>query len=313
MNTAPAITSTTAIARTIPTADLITQRFIADQDVKPSSKALYTRTIRQYFNWIEKKGYRQDEITRAEVQQYKEDLLAGGHSPLTVGAYLTAVRKFYTWAEANKYYLNVAKGIKTPAKNQVFEKETLTDAESCQLNKHYQDKAARDYAIVNLVQLTGLRTIEVARANIEDLTIRYGKRVLMIQGKGRDAKDQPVLLTDAAYKPIAAYLNTRLKAKAGEPLFISASNNNKGQRITTRFISGLIKEGLRAIGLDDRRYSAHSLRHTVGTRIYEKTGRIDQVQIALRHTSPVTSQIYARKAIQKASIENSPLELINFN
>jgi len=313
MNTAPAIASTKDIARVAPTADEITQRFIADQDVKQSSKQLYTRTIRQYFAWMEKKGYRQDQITRAEVQQYKEELLAGGHSPLTVGAYLTAVRKFYAWAEANKYYLNVAQGIKTPKKNQVFEKETLTDAEARALNQFYQGKAARDFAIVCLVQLTGLRTIEVCRANIEDLTIRYGKRVLMVQGKGHDAKDQPVVLTDETYQPIAEYLASRPRAKAGEPLFISASNNNKGQRLTTRFISGLIKEGLRAIGLDDRRYSAHSLRHSVGTQIYEKTGRIDLVQIALRHASPVTSQIYARKAIQKASVQNSPLELITLN
>jgi len=33
-------------------------------------------------------------------------------SSLTVGSYLTVVRKFYEWTEANKIYPNVAKGIK---------------------------------------------------------------------------------------------------------------------------------------------------------------------------------------------------------
>lgn len=292
------------------TSEEIIKHFIDSQDVKTSSKQLYTRTLRQYFNWIDTRGLQHRAITRKDVLQYKEDLLASGCSPLTVGSYLTVVRKFYAFAEANKYYLNVATEIKTPKKSQVFEKETLTEEESARLNAWAKSRAARDFAIINLVQSTGLRTIEVVRANIEDLTIRSGKRVLLIQGKGRDAKDQLVVLTETAYKPIADYLATRPKAKNNEPLFISGSNNNQGQRLTTRFISGLIKEALQAIGLNDRRYTAHSLRHTVGTLLYSKTGRIDQVQIALRHSNPATSQIYARKAIQTASIENSPLELL---
>jgi len=292
------------------TAEEITKHFIDSQDVKPSSKALYTRTLRQYFNWVNNTGLLQKDITRKEVLQYKEELLGGGHSPLTVGSYLTVVRKFYAFAEANKYYYNVAKEIKTPKKNELFEKEILSDTEGNALNSWAQSKSLRDHAIVNLVQNTGLRCIEVVRANIEDLTLRNGKRVLLIQGKGRDAKDQLVVLTDSAYKPIADYLATRPKAKTNEPLFISSSNNSNGQRLTTRFISGLIKEGLKSIGLNDRRYTAHSLRHTVGSKIYALTGRIDQVQTALRHSSPVTSQIYARKAIKDASINSNPLELL---
>jgi integrase/recombinase XerD len=286
--------------------------FIDSQDVKQSSKALYSRTLAQYFNWIKKKGFSNALITRKEVIQYKEELLAAGYSPLTVGSYLTVVRKFYAFAEANKYYYNVAKEIKTPKKSQSFEKETLTTDESGRLNIYMKTNASqRDYAILNLIQNTGLRTIEVVRANIEDITIRNGKRILLIQGKGRDAKDQLVILTDTAYKPIADYLEQRPKAKNNEPLFICESNNNKGRRLTTRFISGLIKQGLKNIGLNDRRYTAHSLRHTVGTLIYEKTGRIDEVQKALRHSNPATSQIYARKAIETASIMNNPLELLD--
>jgi len=292
------------------TAEEITKHFIDSQDVKPSSKALYTRTLRQYFNWINNAGLLQKDITRKDVLQYKEELLGGGHSPLTVGSYLTVVRKFYAFAEANKYYYNVAKEIKTPKKNELFEKEILSDTEGIALNSWAQSKSLRDRAIVNLIQNTGLRCIEVIRANIEDLTLRNGKRVLLIQGKGRDAKDQLVVLTDSAYKPIAEYLAIRAKVKTNEPLFTSSSNNSKGHRLTTRFVSGLIKDGLKSIGLNDRRYTAHSLRHTVGSKIYAITGRIDQVQTALRHSSPVTSQIYARKAIKDASINNNPLELL---
>lgn len=285
---------------------------MADQDVRQSSKDTYGRTLDQYLKWMQAKGYTHSTIEREHILQYKTDLLAKGCSPLTVGSYLTVVRKFYTWAEARKYiFSSPAKDIKTPSKRQTFEKETLTKAETKKLNEYYKPKSLRDYAIANLVQLTGLRCIEVTRVNIEDITIREGERVLLVLGKGRDERDEAVVLTDEAYRPIMDYLNTKVRAKAGEPLFTSNSDKNKGGRLSTRFISGLLKEGLRSIGLDDRRYTAHSLRHTVGTSIYELSGGdIYQVQLALRHKNPATSQIYARKAMQKAGITNSPLKML---
>ena len=295
------------------TKEEITAAFMADLDVKESSRQTYGRTLDVYLDWMQAKGYSHSTVTREHILQYKAELLNGGHSPLTVGSYLTAVRKFYAWAESRRYiFANPAKEIKTPKKLQVFQKEVLTNEETKKLNLHYSGKL-RDHAIINLIQLTGLRTIEVVRANIEDLTIREGERVLMIQGKGHDTKDAAVFLTEEAYRPIMEYLNSRPKAKAGEPLFVSDSNRNSGGRLTTRFISGLVKTGLRCIGLDDRRYSAHSLRHTVGTNIYNLTGDINQVQAALRHASPVTSQIYARKAIQARSITHSPLKMLSIN
>lgn len=294
-----------------PTADQVRLQFIESKDVTRSSKSTYSRTLRLYFEWISRKGLQHSEITRQHILQYKEDLLTGGYSPLTIAAYLTIVREFYAYAEANKYYPNVAKSIKAPKKKQVFEKEPLTEDQSRKLNAWARmNTTARDYAMLTLVQATGLRMIEVVRANIEDVTIRNEKRVLLIQGKARDAKDQLVVLTDQVHAAIVEYLATRPAAKAQEPLFTSRSNNNHGRRLTTQYVSGMIKEALRAIGLDDRNYTAHSLRHTAGTLIYAKTGRIDQVQIALRHSSPVTSQIYARKAIQDATIQHSPLELL---
>jgi hypothetical protein len=36
--------------------------FIEAQDVKQSSKLLYRRTLKQYFNWVDKKGYLLSEI-----------------------------------------------------------------------------------------------------------------------------------------------------------------------------------------------------------------------------------------------------------
>ena len=78
-------------------------RFLASQDVKDSSRQLYGRTMKQFFTWVSRKGYLLSEISRAEIIEYKMDLLAQGMSSLTVSSYITSVRRFYEWAEGNKY------------------------------------------------------------------------------------------------------------------------------------------------------------------------------------------------------------------
>ena len=41
--------------------------FINSQDVKLSSKLLYRRTLKQYFNWVDKKNYLLSEIARPQL------------------------------------------------------------------------------------------------------------------------------------------------------------------------------------------------------------------------------------------------------
>ena len=285
--------------------------FIASQDVKESSKLLYRRTLKQYFNWVDKKNYLLSEISRPQILEYKEELLNSNLSSLTVGSYITSVRRFYEWTEANKFYPNVAKGIKTPKRKQQFKKQPLLPAQATALLSYYQDKALRDYAIVNLLLRTGLRTIEVIRANVEDITFKGSQRVLLIQGKGRDEKDNFVLLTDKTYQPIAEYLATRGNIKGSEPLFTSTSNNSKGERLTTRSISYIAKEGLKAIGLDERAYTAHSLRHTTAVNILRAGGSLETAQMTLRHSNPATTQIYTATLNEERRLQNSGEALID--
>lgn len=289
----------------------LVDKFIDSQDVKESSKLLYRRTLKQYFNWVEDKGYLLSEIARPQLLEYKQDLLNSDKSSLTVGSYITSVRRFYEWTEANKYYPNVAKGIKTPKRKQQFKKQPLLPAQATALLSYYQDKALRDYAIVNLLLRTGLRTIEVIRANVEDITFKGSQRVLLVHGKGRDEKDNFVLLTEKTYQPIAEYLATRGKVNSSEPLFTSTSNNSKGERLSTRSISYIAKEGLKAIGLDERAFTAHSLRHTTAVNILRGGGSLEQAQMTLRHSNPATTQIYTATLNEERRLQNSGEALID--
>jgi integrase/recombinase XerC/integrase/recombinase XerD len=297
----------------IPTINIkaLVDAFISSQDVKLSSKNLYRRTLKQYFNWVDTTNYLLNEIARPQLLEYKDYLLSSGMSSLTVGSYITSVRRFYEWTEANKYYPNIAKGIKTPKRKQQFKKQPLLPAQATALLNFYQDRALRDYAIISLLLRTGLRTIEVIRATVEDITFKGGQRVLLVQGKGRDEKDNFVLLTDKTYQPIADYLATRGNINSSEPLFTSTSNNSKGDRLTTRTISYIAKEGLKAIGLDESSYTAHSLRHTTAVNILRAGGSLETAQFTLRHSNPATTQIYTATLNEERRLQNSGEALID--
>ena len=285
--------------------------FIASQDVRESSRSLYTRTLSQYFLWIEKTGKELNNLTREDILEYKDSLLSSGLSSLTISSYLVVVRKFYEWTETLLIYPNIAKGIKTPRRKQAFKKQHLTENKSRELLDYYREKSLRDYAIVNLLLRTGLRTIEVVRANVGDITFKGERRVLLVWGKGHTEKDSFVVLTDKTYLPIREYLDSRKGAKAGDPLFTSNSRQNKGERLTTRTISGICKEGLREIGLEGREFTAHSLRHTTAVEILKKGGELTDVQRVLRHSSPVTSQIYTESIEEELRLKEAPESLLD--
>lgn len=288
--------------------------FAQQQDVKPTSRTLYSRAVTQFFEWVTATGRQVQSLTIADVIAYKDNLLSCGKSTLTVGGYINAIRRFYVWAEANKLYPNIAKGVHAPKRKQEFMKQPLSVGKVGELLRYEAEQSPRDYAIINLMARTGLRCIEVTRANVGDITYigADNTRVLMVQGKGRDAKDNFVVLTDAAYYPIRAYLDTRKGATDNAPLFVSESNHTaNGGRLTTRTVSAIAKKGLQSVGLDNKAFTAHSLRHTAGTNILRAGGTLEQAQMTLRHANPATTQIYARMAMNERRFTNGGETLLD--
>lgn len=290
--------------------DDLVEFFLNSQDVKYNSKQLYKRTLKQYFEWVNRKQYFLKDISRIHILQYKEDLLQSKKSSLTISSYITSVRKFYEWAEANKYYPNVAKGIKSPVRKQQFKKQPLTVEQANSLLDYYKN-SIRDFAIINLILRTGLRTIEVIRLSIEDIAFKGNQRVLLVHGKGRVEKDNFVILTEKTYQPIKEYLSTVGNLIPSNPLFSSISNNSKGKRLSTRTISFIAKEGLKGIGLDEKSYSAHSLRHTTAINILNAGGSLEMAQFTLRHTNPATTQIYTASLDEERRLKSSGEVLID--
>lgn len=281
----------------------ITNHFIAELDVRPKSREIYTRNIGAFFRWVQSTGRQLNALTAADVVAYKTHLTEN-YSPATAAGYIAAVRRFYVWAEANQLAPNIAAAVKPPKRAKAIAKQPLTIEDTGRLLQYEAENDRRNYAIINLMLRAGLRCIEVSRANVGDITTIAGRRVLYVQGKGKDAKDNFVILTPDTYKPIAQYLETRQSAATDEPLFISRSHNNQNGRLTTRAISGIAKNGLQNIGLNERFFTAHSLRHTAAVNILRAGGTLLDAKRTLRHANIETTQIYTATMEQEQRLKN---------
>lgn len=267
--------------------------FLSYLDASPKTVQTYSRAIRQFMKYIAMHGITQP--TREDVVAFREELKAE-HKPTTVQNYITAVRLFFQWLEQEKLYPNVAQHIKGAKLTKEHKKDYLTSSQiKSVLGDMERDtvQGRRDYAIISLMVTGGLRDIEVHRANIEDLRTLGDSTVLYLQGKGREERTEYVKVPAPVERAIRASLADRKDAKGSQPLFISLSNNSKGDRISTRSISGIVKSNLVNAGYDSDRLTAHSLRHTAVTLSLLGGQSLEEVQQFARHSNISTTQIYA--------------------
>lgn len=269
-------------------------KYLDNLDAKPKTKETYRKALKQFFIWMHSNQTGANP-ERSDILAYKE-YLRGNFSASTVSAYLSAVRGLFAWLEAEKIYPNIAAGIKGAKAAKGFRKDTLTTGQAKKILATVDGETLdqlRDYALVNLLLRTGLRTVEAERANIEDIRQEAGQALLYVQGKGRDSKDAFVVLTDATLEPIQAYLNARKETSGTAALFASNSNRNGGGRLTTRSIRRIVKNSMRAAGIDSDRLTAHSLRHTAITFALLGGAGIQEAQAMARHSNINTTLIYA--------------------
>ena len=274
-------------------------RWVSFVEAQPRTIEAYRKAINYFLQWTHANGVTQP--TRADILAYR-DYLKANHKATTVKSYLIAVKLFFQWTAQEGIFPNIADHIKGAKLTNEFKKDYLTSKQvSKLLNTVSKDDLAglRDYAIIALIVTTGLRTIEVVRANIGDLRTVADFTALYILGKGRDEKAEYVKVPFEVENAIRAYLNARGETDAQAPLFASTSNNNKGGRLTTRAVSGICKGNLIEAGFNSERLTAHSLRHTAATLNLLNGGTLTETQQLLRHKSLNTTMIYSH-ALERA-------------
>lgn len=268
-------------------------RYIEYLDVSETSAHTYRRALKQLAGWLADENLSQP--TRADILRYKK-ALQSSHKPTTVQSYLTACKLFFAWLESEGLYPNICAHLKGENIDPGFRRDYLTSSQIRAVLDGIDTstvKGARDTAIITLMTVCGLRCIEISRADVSDLRPLGNRTVLYVHGKGRSDKTDFVIVPPSAELLVRNYLKLR---PAAEVLFSSTSNQNCGQRMSTRAISGMIKQRLIDAGFDSERLTAHSLRHSSVTLALLSGQDIQSVRLYARHRSIQSTLVYAHNA-----------------
>ena len=268
-------------------------RFVQYLDVSPSSVRSYVFGVKSFLQYISTNGI--NTPTRETVLMYKKEL-AKNKTASTIALYLSALRRSFAWCASENLYSDITSGIKSPRIDSGHKKDAFSAQQLREIiggiNRNGL-KGKRDYAIFCLTAATGLRTIEVVRADIGDIRTVNGVDCLYIQGKGRTSKSDFVKLSGHVMTAIRAYLDARGEVSENEPLFASVSHRNAGGRMTTRSISRLCKSAMIHAGYISKRWTAHSLRHTAITLALMAGVSLQEVSQFARHSNISVTMIYA--------------------
>jgi integrase/recombinase XerC len=255
------------------------------------------------------------------------------HSASYVNLNLTAIKLFYRWLEEKNYYTDIARNIRSLARDKNFKKIPLLPDQVKKLRAVCDDttlKGARDKALINLLFSTGIRLGEALRLNTEDIYLEQS--MIMIMGKGRSDKE-PIRVPSVVMDQISHYLSIRTdsmdivfkkylttnKGKIIEknkevrepiPVFIPHTRErlygSKPKRLTVSAASQMIQRLLDKAGLKQKGISAHSLRHGAAVSLVLQGKSQYEVSVFLRHNSLEISRIYTRFAEKLLMQKNMP-------
>lgn len=241
------------------------------------------------------------------ILDWLEYLRSRGGSPGSVNTWLTGVRAFFTWAEGHHYIAyNPAKGIKGAQRFQSktkHKRDLLTDSEVLRVlaQPDASDGGKRDRAYLMLRAYTGVRDVELQRADVGAVETRGDRTVLAVQGKGHTESDDYAVLLPEVEAALRDWLAVRhdVLARAKKPqagaLFISLSNRTLGERIDLSSIRWMVKRYYRAAGITGAKKTSHSLRHSAITSVIRHGGSLLKAQSLARHADPGTTAIYAHE------------------
>lgn len=212
---------------------------------------------------------------------------------------VSSIRSFFKYLtdKAHLLDINPAQNLDAPKARQSTPRYLSLDDSRALLDAVSGPNKERDYCILTIFLNCALRVSELAGISLSD--IQEGR--LRVLGKGD--KERTVYLNPACINALNDYLAVRpsLQNQHKNALFIT----RQSKRIDVQTVKWLVKKYLSAAGLDAKQYSAHKLRHTAATLMYQNGVDIRTLQEVLGHKNLDTTMIYTH--IASNSLENAAL------
>ena len=295
------------------------ERYLSHGEPSPDTLRNYYSAIDNYLQWCRYNKRHPLKITEYEFTYYRDMLVQLKMKKGSIKSKLNAVRQFYNVAVKLKLLAENPTdgiGVKAYEPNDISPLKFLQAAQLEHLLNVIPDDGKnveniRDKAMIMLMALEGLRTVEVYRMSVAD--VDWQVKTIYIHGKGHNDFIYPRhdVMTYLKQYIKLRYADKQKKDPYGEPVFTALGNRNKGGRMNRRSIRRSIDKWLEIAGFKKAGISCHMLRHTCGTLLYSTTKDLQIVKQVLRHSDINITSKYAHVFSQMDNRYTSDIRLNN--
>ncbi|MDE2577739.1 MAG: site-specific tyrosine recombinase XerD [Hyphomicrobiales bacterium] len=288
-----------------PGADLVA-RFLemlsAERGAAKNTLEAYRRDLSDYLGEIAKKGADALTVQPDGVRDFLGGLEKRGFSAASQARKLSAIRQFHKFlAQEGLNGRDPAANLEGPRRGRrlpkilsVAEVDALLDAARQAravegASPAARVRAARLYALIELLYATGLRVSELV--SLPRSAARAREAFISVRGKGGRERLTP--LTEAAKGAVADF-RAELSAafpKQAESKWLFPADSESGH-LTRQAFARELKAVAASVGVEEARISPHVLRHAFASHLLQNGADLRIVQELLGHADISTTQIY---------------------
>ena len=261
---------------------LLEQVFLANCSSKRTREA-YATDLHQWIRWLAGQGVELLDAQRGHVLVWKSEL-EERLAPGTVARKLSAISSFYGSAIADgALAANPCAHVRRPKVSQDSTRAGLDKDEWLRLLAAATKAGPVEHVLVRLLGMNGLRVSEACSLRACDLRQERGHDVAAVTRKGGKRANIPLAPATAA----AVHQLLELRGLAPDSACsLLPFDRYKAKDVVVRLTA--------AAGIEGKRITPHSLRHTFVTLSLEAGVPLHDVQDAAGHADPRTTQRYNR-------------------
>lgn len=243
----------------------------------------YRKTIQDFGAYIEKPV---NQITSGDIRKWLSSRSELKMS--TIRYYISVLRTFFDYLIIEELIIvDPTRKIKLPKLEQRIPKALSIDELE---NLREGCYTLREKALLEVFYASGCRLAEIY--NLDRSDIDWHERCFSVIGKGN--KERVVFIGARAAHVIKNYLNSRKDTE--KALFVT--ERGKSRRLSQRSIHYIFKK-VAARAPISKNIHPHIFRHTMATTMVNHGAKLEDVQALLGHSSPNTTQVYARVSLER--------------
>lgn len=262
----------------------------------------YRRDLADYAGFLGKRGATPATVDTSTIRHYLGDLQTRGMEASSSARKLSSIRQFHRFLVAENLRDDDPAAIlegprRAPAAPKVLgvdEVDALIESARAaidlpDLSPIRKMRAARLYALVELLYATGLRVSELVA--LPKSAARTREAFITVRGKG--GRDRLVPLTPAARAAMTAFRDALKQAspELAESKWLFPSDAESGH-LTRQAFARDLKALAAGVGIRAAAISPHVLRHAFASHLLQNGADLRIVQELLGHADISTTQIY---------------------